>query len=147
MIYIDFSEMPRECTSYREYIARIQDGILRDMRAAYPGLDIESNAAVWDVLSEIFNKFGDKFIFVMDEWDAVFHMGFVSEKDRENYLLFLKLLLKGQSYVELAYMTGVLPIAKYSDGSEQNMFLEYNMATRIRFSEYFGFSDEEVDML
>ncbi len=27
------------------------------------------------------------------------------------------------------------------------MFLEYNMATRIRFSEYFGFSDEEVDKL
>ena len=27
------------------------------------------------------------------------------------------------------------------------MFLEYNMATRVRFSEYFGFSDEEVDML
>ena len=44
-------------------------------------------------------------------------------------------------------MTGVLPIAKYSDGSELNMFLEYNMATRVRFSEYFGFSDEEVDML
>ena len=56
-------------------------------------------------------------------------------------------MLKGQSYVELAYMTGVLPIAKYSDGSELNMFLEYNMATRVRFSEYFGFSDEEVDML
>ena len=44
-------------------------------------------------------------------------------------------------------MTGVLPIAKYSDGSELNMFLEYNMATRVRFSEYFGFSDEEVDVL
>lgn len=69
------------------------------------------------------------------------------EKDKKDYLLFLKLLLKGQSYVELAYMTGVLPIAKYSDGSELNMFLEYNMATRVRFSEYFGFSDEEVDML
>lgn len=74
-------------------------------------------------------------------------MSFITQKDRENYLLFLKLLLKGQSYVELAYMTGVLPIAKYSDGSELNMFLEYNMATRIRFSEYFGFSDEEVDMI
>lgn len=147
VIYIDFSEMPRECTSYKEYMARIQDGILQDIRMAYPDVDIAPNAAVWDVLSEIFNKFGDKFIFVMDEWDAVFHMNFISEKDRENYLLFLKLLLKGQSYVELAYMTGVLPIAKYSDGSELNMFLEYNMATRIRFSEYFGFSDEEVDML
>lgn len=41
----------------------------------------------------------------MDEWDAVFHMSFMTEKNREDYLL-LKLLLKGQSYVELAYMTG-----------------------------------------
>ena len=76
-----------------------------------------------------------------------FFIVLLTEKDKKDYLLFLKLLLKGQSYVELAYMTGVLPIAKYSDGSELNMFLEYNMATRVRFSEYFGFSDEEVDML
>lgn len=146
-IYIDFSEMPRECSSYREYITRIQDGLLRDIREAYPEINIEEDMAAWDILSLVFNRTGHKFIFVMDEWDAVFHMNYVTEKDRENYLLFLKLLLKGQSYVELAYMTGVLPIAKYSDGSELNMFLEYNMATKVRFSEYFGFSDEEVDML
>ena len=77
----------------------------------------------------------------------IFFIFCLTEKDKKDYLLFLKLLLKGQSYVELAYMTGVLPIAKYSDGSELNMFLEYNMETRVRFSEYFGFSDEEVDML
>lgn len=44
-------------------------------------------------------------------------------------------------------MTGVLPIAKYSSGSELNMFLEYNMATKKKFSEYFGFLDSEVDRL
>ena len=44
-------------------------------------------------------------------------------------------------------MTGILPIAKYSDGSELNMFVEYNMATAERFSQYFGFSDSEVDRL
>ena len=147
VIYIDFSEMPGNCGSYREYIARIQNGLIRDMKEAYPELGIESGTAIWDTMSMIFNRTGHKFIFVMDEWDAVFHMSFVNENDRKNYLLFLKLLLKGQSYVELAYMTGVLPIAKYSDGSELNMFLEYNMATKIRFSEYFGFSDEEVDLL
>ena len=147
VIYLDFSEMPRECQSYAAYISRIQDGMLRDLKETYPELEIEKQAAVWDVLSMIFNRTGHKFIFVMDEWDAVFHMSFVTERDREKFLLFLKLLLKGQSYVELAYMTGVLPIAKYSDGSELNMFLEYNMATRVRFSEYFGFSDEEVDLL
>ena len=121
--------------------------LVRDIQEAYPELVIENNAAVWDILSLVFNQTGHKFIFVIDEWDAVFHSSFITEKDKKDYLLFLKLLLKGQSYVELAYMTGVLPIAKYSDGSELNMFLEYNMATRVRFSEYFGFSDEEVDML
>ena len=147
VIYIDFSEMPRECNSYHEYIARIQDGLIRDIKETYPELEIDINAAVWDVFSQVFDKTGHKFIFVMDEWDAVFHMSFITENDRQKYLLFLKLLLKGKSYVELAYMTGVLPIAKYSDGSELNMFLEYNMATKVRFSEYFGFSDEEVDIL
>lgn len=46
--------------------------------------------------------------------------------------------LSGKAYVELAYMTGILPIAKYSGGSELNMFLEYDIATKKRFSEYFG---------
>lgn len=47
----------------------------------------------------------------------------------------------------LAYMTGILPIAKYSSGSELNMFVEYTMATEERFSEYFGFTEKEVDVL
>lgn len=83
----------------------------------------------------------------MDEWDAIFHKGFISEADKKSYLEFLRDLLKGQAYVELAYMTGVLPIAKYSGGSEMNMFKEYDMATKEKFSEFFGFLDSEVDRL
>lgn len=30
---------------------------------------------------------------------------------------------------------------------ELNCFLEYDMATSIRFSTYFGFSDDEIDVL
>lgn len=47
----------------------------------------------------------------------------------------------------MTYMTGILPIAKYSSGSELNMFWEYNMASETKYSEYFGFTDEEVDEL
>ena len=50
-------------------------------------------------------------------------------------------------HVLLAYMTGILPIAKYSSGSELNMFSEFTLATEERFSEYFGFTEEEVDTL
>ncbi len=147
VLYIDFSEVPRDCTSYRQYIARIQDGINNDLARAYDDLHIDAKKATWDILTDIFQKKSEKFIFVMDEWDAMFHMSFITQEDKEAYLLFLKSLLKGKAYVELAYMTGVLPIAKYSGGSELNMFLEYDMATKKKFSEYFGFSDAEVDKL
>ena len=50
-------------------------------------------------------------------------------------------------YVQMTYMTGILPIAKYSDGSELNMFDEYDMVCKEKYSEYFGFLDEEVDQL
>lgn len=147
IIYIDFSESPRNCTDYRQYIDRIQNGINTDLAMAFPDLEIDIQGATWDILNEIFQKKEQSFIFVMDEWDAVFHMPFITKEEQISYLLFLKSLLKGKTYVELAYMTGVLPIAKYSGGSELNMFMEYDMATKVKFSNCFGFLDTEVDRL
>lgn len=115
---------------------------------------------------------------MIDEWDAVFHMTFVSKDKQREYLAFLKNLLKDQVYVELTYMTGVLSIARshashatqesadsfvgvsgeslqavfpadtpYSSGSELNMFVEYDMTVMERYSDCFGFVEEEVDRL
>lgn len=55
--------------------------------------------------------------------------------------------IQNPPYVVLVYMTGILPIAKYASGSELNMFLEYTIATKVKYSKYFGFSDNEVDTL
>ena len=90
---------------------------------------------------------GEKFIFVLDEWDYIYHQDFATNADKESFTKFLSNLLKDKAYVEMAYMTGILPIAKYSSGSELNMFFEYSMATKVKFSQYFGFTDEEVDRL
>ncbi len=147
VVYIDFSEVPRDCTNYRQYIARIQDGINNDLARAYDDLSIDTTKASWDIMTDIFQEKGEKFVFIMDEWDAMFHMSFITQGDKEDYLLFLKSLLKGKVYVELAYMTGVLPIAKYPSGSELNMFVEYDMTVMERFSSCFGFVEDEVDGL
>lgn len=88
-----------------------------------------------------------RFVFVLDEWDFLFHQSFVKENEKMAYLQFLRSLLKDRPYVLLAYMTGILPIAKYSSGSELNMFLEYTMAAEEKFSGYFGFTEQEVDQL
>ncbi len=71
----------------------------------------------------------------------------MSEKDEVASLQLLKGLLKDQTYVDLVYMTGVLPIAKYLSGSELNMFREYNFMNDPIYDEYFGFTEEEVKML
>ena len=110
-------------------------------------IDFRENGSVREDLQRIFAEKKERFVFVFDEWDSVFHMPFVTEDDKKSYLLFLKGLLKDKPYVALAYMTGILPIAKYSSGSELNMFMEYTMASESKFGNVFGFSDKEVDML
>lgn len=98
---------------------------------------MEEDEAVWDILNDIYETRVDaRFIFVLDEWDYIFHRDFVTEKDKKAYLEFLSNLLKGKSYVELAYMTGILPIAKYSSGSELNMFYEYAHNTESPLLDY-----------
>lgn len=147
VISIDFSRMPRDCASYGQYIGRIQDGINAELIEAFPQQMLDIQGAVWDNLQLVFEHTKNRFVFVIDEWDAIFHKDFITEDDKKQYLGFLRDLLKGQAYVELAYMTGVLPVAKYSSGSEINMFKEYDMASKEKFSGYFGFSDQEVDRL
>lgn len=147
IIFIDCSKMPENCDSFTAYIERISNGLKTDLLTEYPDLGLDREQALWDIFLMVFEKTRNKFIFIIDEWDALFHKSFASRKEQQKYLEFLRNLLKDQVYVELAYMTGVLPIAKYSSGSEINMFKEYDMSTKEKFSEYFGFLDSEVDQL
>ena len=147
VIRIDFSEMPRNCDSYTQYIERIEALLIEDVKEAFPQVKINEADAVGDILESVFVQCGEKFIFVLDEWDFIFHRDFINEIDKEKYVAFLSNLLKDRPYVVLSYMTGILPIAKYSSGSELNMFAEFTMVNSPMFGEYFGFTDDEVDDL
>ncbi len=148
VIHIPFNETPDGCGSYQRYISRINGRLLRDLKYAYPEVEAVQGEAIWDVLYDIYEFAGrERFIFVLDEWDYIFHQDYVTQKEKKEFLGFLTNLLKDKPYVSLAYMTGILPIAKYSSGSELNMFLEFTMAGEERFDDYFGFTETEVDML
>ena len=147
VIRIDFSKMPRNCDSYTQYIERIEALLIDDVKEAYPQVKINEADAIGDILESVFVQCGEKFIFVLDEWDFIFHRDFINEIDKEKYVAFLSNLLKDRPYVVLSYMTGILPIAKYSSGSELNMFAEFTMVNSPMFGEYFGFTDDEVDDL
>lgn len=148
IVHISFADISRQCTTYEQYITRIEKRLVKDLQRAYPkaGLDQEESAV--DALMELYAQdSAAQFLFILDEWDFPFHQSFVQEREKIDYLAFLRSLLKDRPYVRLAYMTGILPIAKYASGSELNMFMEYTLTSEKRFSEYFGFTEKEVDQL
>lgn len=148
VIHISLNDIAEDCDSYQAYIRRIRERLAEDLRTEYPDARSYGEGNVIDILMDICGKDPSaRFIFVLDEWDFIFHQDFVTETDKKAYLRFLRSLLKDRPYVLMAYMTGILPIAKYSSGSELNMFTEYTMATEEKFSQYFGFTEEETNGL
>ncbi|WP_165046131.1 AAA family ATPase [Adlercreutzia sp. ZJ138] len=147
VVYIDFSALPDECSSYTDYINAIRRGLVRDLHQFAPTAEIEEGTNLLDALDRTFQKTGARFCFIMDEWDSMFFNPLFTTEDQRAFLMFLKQLLKTKPYVELAYMTGVLPITKHSTGSELNMFVEYNAVEDPRFEEFFGFTEAEVAKL
>lgn len=73
--------MPEDCNSYDQYIGRIINRLKKDLIREYPDADYEEEDALWDILDCIFDMYdGQKFIFVMDEWDCVFHKTFITRE-------------------------------------------------------------------
>ncbi len=143
VIYIDFSRRTDYCVTYEEFIRDITETLKEDLAEAYQELRKKEYKSLGRMLQDT----GETFIFILDEWDSVFYEAFMTDRDKRDFLGFLKGLLKDRSYVGLAYMTGVLPIAKYSSGSELNMFDEYHFMEDHVYDSYFGFSAQEVKML
>lgn len=147
VIYIDFSKTDDECENYKDYIANIKELLREDLHEAYPDIKFRVKGTVSEDMLRIYEKTGYKFVLVFDEWDYIFHRSFFTEKDRKNYTSFLANLTKDSGCVSLTYMTGILPIAKYSQSATLNNFKEYTMAVQPKYSEYFGFTESEVDEL
>ena len=139
VIYISFNRLSDRGNTYDDYIERIKTNIRRDTVEKYPHIDVDKYFSISDMLESL----NDKFIFILDEWDYIFSNN-LYEENQNDYLEFLRDILKDQPYVSLAYMTGVLPIKKYSSGSALNMFDEFTFLKDRKYGEYFGFTEKEV---
>lgn len=140
VIHMDFLAELGSTHSYQDFINLIGQRIVMDLREAFPDLVVSEVDDVPSLLS----KTGEQFVFIFDEWDAVFEKRFMTQENREDYILFLRGLFKNRAYVRFALLTGILPIAKYTSGSPLNMFREFNAFAKIGFEKYYGFSEEEI---
>lgn len=139
VIYIDFSRRPIECNNFHDFMQWVKDSLIEDLEEAF-----SCGLKKADSIDRLLVRTRQSYIFILDEWDSIFYESFITDGNKIEFLKFLKGILKDQPYVELAYMTGVLPIAKYSSGSELNMFREFNFMNDHVFEKYFGFTEDEV---
>ena len=110
------------------FIDKIEGRVIAELSEEFPKCcNFNSEERLKDVLDRIFIQTKNGFIFIIDEWDCVFRMAKEREDIQKKYLDFLRGLFKGAEYVELAYMTGILPIKKYGEHSAINVFDEYSM--------------------
>ncbi len=95
-------------------------------------------------LEDVYSATNEQFIFIIDEWDCIFREYSKNKEAQNQYLDFLRNLLKDKPYVKLAYMTGILPIKKYGTHSALNMFEEISMIEPEVLAEFMGFTENEV---
>ncbi|HAX73663.1 MAG TPA: AAA family ATPase [Firmicutes bacterium] len=142
VISLTFNKLSDRGNTYEDYITMIKTTLVNDIVERYPYINPEKYFTISDMLFDTH----DKFIFIFDEWDYIFSNNLFVENHNE-FLEFIRQLLKDQPYVTLAYMTGVLPIKKYSSGSALNMFDEFTFLKDRVFDEYFGFTNQEIKTL
>ena len=133
--------------SIEELLAKLKRYLLYDLTEAYSNIRFLDADDLVQVMSDIFVKTDRAFVILIDEWDCLFREYREDTASQYKYLDFLRMWLKDQDYVALAYMTGILPIKKYGTHSALNMFTEYSMTNPRNLAPYFGFTEAEVRAL
>ena len=145
VIYLDMTTVLGEAGK-DEVISFIRQKVTEELVTAYPALKVDESFST--TLINAVELTGNKFIVIIDEWDAPIRE--VPEIERQ-YLEFLRTLFKGSGTTSrifaAAYMTGILPIKKDGSQSAVSDFQEFSMIFPERFAKYVGFTEEEVQNL
>ena len=144
VIHINMVEYLTDNDSVEEMIRELNNTILFELINEFPDVRYYDKTKLVRSLKDIFAAKHTAFIFIIDEWDCIFRKNKFNVEAQTLYLDFLRNLLKDQSYVALAYMTGILPIKKYGEHSAINMFTEISMTDPREYSELTGFTEDEV---
>jgi hypothetical protein len=123
--------------------------LLDDIRGAYPDIPANEEDDFMKYLYRIYTANNQKFIFIIDEWDAILREFDNDTGVKDDYIDLLRCMFKDTSSEVFAavYMTGILPIKKYKTQSALNNFIEYSMTAPANLAPYFGFTKDEVRTL
>ncbi len=144
VIKINMQEFLSVTHDVDKMLAMLKKYIAYDLFDQYENARFRDKDNFIQVMKDVYSKTGRPFVILIDEWDCLFREYAHDTEAQKKYLDFLRLWLKDQTYVALAYMTGILPIKKYGSHSALNMFSEYSMTSPRELAPYFGFTEDEV---
>ena len=150
LIHIDIQWFLANCVEADNVVDFVTDSVLGELRAIYPEALPPEVSRLPDALSRIKDRTGQKFIVIIDEWDVLIRDVATDNKAQDDYITFLRGLFKGTEptkYIQLAYLTGILPVKKEKTQSALNNFDEFTMLSASELAPYIGFTENEVEKL
>lgn len=152
VIYLDITWfISRSKTRDENVVMGLQKAVITELRESFDCMIDEDEVWLPDALLSVSSKTGDRFVVIIDEWDALFREAKNNFDVQKEYIELLRGLFKGGTTMEetiaAAYMTGILPIKKYGTESAITDFLEFTMLEPDVLAPYVGFSEPEVKQL
>jgi hypothetical protein len=128
-------------------VSYISQEVISELRVYYPDVLDETITSLPEALFQINTAKGNRFVVIIDEWDVLIRDEASDLKIQEQYINFLRGMFKGAAptkYIQLAYLTGILPIKKIRTQSALNNFEEFSMIDAGELASYIGFTEKEV---
>ena len=161
VLYLDVTSFTARPELRVNIVRNIQNEMCSELKKSFPDIDYSETTDLMGVLSAIHNATGEKFFFIIDEWDAICREFPGRQKMKgdpetvtptimDEYVMLLRRLFKTQDSDKVfagAYLTGILPIKKYNTESALNNFNEYSMIDPAYLAACYGFTEEEVLLL
>ncbi len=147
VIYLNMQSFVSNQENIQEMIKFLTSQVILELKTEISDVQFQDETKLRLCLEDIYRYKGEKFVFIIDEWDCIFREFPNDLNSQKVYLDFLRDLLKDKKYVSLAYMTGILPIKKYGTHSALNMFKEISMINPTPMEKFMGFTKEEVKKL
>ena len=128
VIYLDVTSFTARPELGDKIVRVIQNEIISELKKCFSDIDYSETTDLMGVLSAIHNSTGEKFFFIIDEWDAICRefpdrrklkgdMSGTAPTILDEYVMLLRRLFKTQDSDRVfagAYLTGILPIKKYN---------------------------------
>ena len=148
VIYLDITLFIAGTSDIKNVVSDMNAKVTAEIQAAYP--NVKKEQMLFDMLFNVTEATGNKFIIIIDEWDALFREVPNDTVLHKEYIQLLRGLFKSSltdRMIEAAYMTGILPIKKYGTQSAMTDFREYTMIAPKKLAQFVGLTESEVKKL